>query len=118
MAAIRGLVRRGSFPPRRLMAFLQHRAQILAVRALAEACDDPLELRRVDEAEFEGDFLGTTDLKALTQFERAHETCRVDERIGGSGVEPGETASHALDVEFAGFEIDAIDVGDLVFAAG
>ena len=73
--------------------------EILPVRAFAEARDQALELGDVDEAEVEGDFFRAADLEPLALLERPHEARRVDQRVGRSGVEPGEAASHALDVE-------------------
>ena len=65
----------------------------------------------------EGDLFRAADLHALADFEGAHEARRLDQRIRRAGVEPGEAAAHALDVERARFEIDAVEVGDLVLAA-
>src|ERR1700683_1347807 len=102
---------------RTLAALVEHGLEILPIRTLAEARDKALELADVDEAEVEGDFLRAADLGALSLLERPDEACGVDQRVRRSGVEPGEAASHPLDAQFSGFEIDAIDVGDLVLAA-
>ena len=42
---------------------------------------------------------------------------RLEQRIVRAGVEPGEAAAEHLDVQLAALEIDAVDVGDLQFAA-
>src|SRR5262249_4638567 len=100
-----------------LAALIEHGLEILAVGALAEPRDEAFELSVVDEAESEGDFLRAADLGPLSLLESSHETCGVDQRVRRSGVEPGEASSHPFDAQFSGFEIDAIDVSDLILAA-
>src|SRR5437016_3486185 len=98
-------------------AFLEPSVQILPVGALAELSDDRLELPLVDEAQIESDLLRAADLDALSEFERADEVRRVDQRIRCPRVEPSVAAPEALDIQPTGFEIGAVHVGDLVFAA-
>ena len=96
---------------------LQHGVQILPVDALAEPADDRLELTLVDKCKIESDLLRTADLEPLAHFERAHEARRVDKQIGRARIEPREAPAHGLDIELAGVEIVAVDVGDFVLPA-
>src|ERR1700722_2271865 len=91
-----------------LAALVEHGLEILPVRALSEARDEALELRDVDQAELEGDFLRTADLGPLSLLECSHEACGVDQRVRRSGVEPGEASPHPFDAQCASFEIDPV----------
>ncbi len=50
-------------------------------------------------------------------LERADELAGFQQGIVRAGVEPGVAAAHLLDVEVAGLQVDAVQVGDLELAA-
>ena len=76
-----------------------------------------LEVDRPDVAFLEGDFFNTSDFQPLAFFDGLHEIRRLQQRGFRAGVKPGESASELFDVQLAAFDVCAIDVGDLQFAA-
>jgi hypothetical protein len=42
----------------------------------------------------------------------------LEQRVVRAGVEPGGAAAEELDVQLAALEVEAVEVGDLEFAAG
>src|SRR5262249_6416505 len=96
---------------------LEEVEEVLAVLVLLHRVGERLELLPVDVAHPEGDLLHAGDLEALTSLHDLDEAGRALERLVGSGIEPGETPTEHLDVELAGLEIGAIDIGDLQLTA-
>src|SRR5690606_9178431 len=99
------------------LGLARDREQVFAVTALlhlARATHEPL---LVDIAHAVADLFEAGDLHALSLLERLHEARRREQRLEGAGVEPGKAASHPLDRELAGVEIEAVEVGDFKFAA-
>ena len=64
------------------------------------------------------DLFRRADLQALTRFDGAYEAGGVGEGIEGAGVEPGRPARQNFHLQLARLEVDAVDVGDFVLAAG
>src|SRR5262249_16084690 len=91
--------------------------EVFAVAALGVAQCERVELLARDVAEPQRDFLETGDPQSLPLLENLHELARFDERGVRGGVEPSEAAAWNLDEQVAAFEIGAVDVGDLEFAA-
>src|SRR2546423_7308634 len=92
--------------------------KVRAVFAFSSLIGEAMELRRIDEFLCKRDLLNAGHLQALALFQRLDEDGAGEERVVGAGVEPGDAAAHALDLERAALEICAVDVGDLVLAAG
>ena len=63
------------------------------------------------------DFFEAGDFQALAVFDDFDELAGGEEGVVGAGIEPGGAAAEEFDVEFAGFEVQTIEVGDLEFAA-
>src|ERR1035437_2943029 len=95
-----------------------HPAQVRGVTGLTESSDVGLELGAIDPALMVGDFLQTGDFQALAVFDDVHELRGVEQGVVRAGVEPGSAAAEELNVQLAAVEIEAIEVGDLEFAAG
>src|SRR3546814_7481391 len=95
----------------------QHPQQILPVAVPAEGVRLTRQILRPDIAHAPRHLLGRGDRQALTLFDGAHEIRRVEQRVVRARVEPREAAAERLDAQVAAFEIGAVDVGDLQFAA-
>src|SRR5690606_37385236 len=95
---------------------LGQRAQV--GRILGGAGGQVAQLGRVDIAAAEGDFLGTGDLEAGALFNDLDELARVIKGGVRAAVQPGHAAAKVLHAELILCEVDAVDVGDLEFAAG
>ena len=65
-----------------------------------------------------GDFLDAADLESLAMLDSLHEVAGLQQAFVRTGVEPGETPTENLYLEFFAFEILVVDVGDFQFAAG
>ena len=91
---------------------------VLAVSALADGLGELFELLGGNEALAVGDLFGAGDVETLAALDGGDEERGFKERVVGAGVEPRHAAAHHLDVQAAGFEIAAVEVGDLKFAAG
>src|SRR5262245_40001161 len=102
----------------RTSAFLFEQAeQVLAVPARLHRARQPLEIAARDVSHAEGDLLEARDHQTLSLFDRVNVVRRLDERVVGAGVEPGDAARQLLDVQLSAIEIRAVDVGDLELAA-
>src|SRR5262249_28105226 len=97
--------------------FLGQSQQIAPIGGLAIFRGKAVQMRVVDEALGEWDFLGTPDQKALPVLGRADELRRLQQRVGTSGVERREAATEFLDVQPTDLKITAVDIGDLQLAA-
>ena len=64
------------------------------------------------------DLLRAADQQPLPMLDRADELRRLEQRIVGSGVEPGIAAAELDDMKLSQLQIAPIDVGDLQLAAG
>src|SRR6185436_2334074 len=96
---------------------VRHAQQIVAVAALAQRFTEGAKLGGVDPTLLEGDLLDAADAQALALFDGAYELPGLDQAVMGAGVEPGEAAAKDFHAQLAGLEIEAVEVGDLQFAA-
>ena len=92
--------------------------QVLTVTVVPHRLGETPDLLRVDVTHAEGNLFGTGNLEPLPRFEHVHERGRFDQRVVRSRVEPGRSAAEDLDRQLPRFEVTAIEVGDLEFAAG
>ena len=99
------------------LAPVQQLQQVGAVTGLEQRVPAPIELLVVDEAHPPGDLLGDRDLQALPALDGADEIAGIQQRVEGSGIQPGGTAGKHLDRQPALLQVGLVDVGDLVFAA-
>jgi hypothetical protein len=65
----------------------------------------------------ETNFFEAGDFQALAIFDDGDELPGFEEGIVGAGVEPRSAAAEEFDVEVAALEIEAVEIGDLEFAA-
>src|SRR6476620_12197283 len=91
--------------------------QVTRVIGITEPLRAADNLGNGEVAKFKCNLLEAHDLEALARFDGAHEGRSVVQTLMGAGIEPGEAATQPHDVEIAAFEISAIDVADLKFAA-
>src|SRR5678815_2093744 len=84
-------------PPR--TSFTQILQKPHAVLGLADLRGERLEMLGIDPAIVERDLCWCRDQLALPALQHADELGRLDERVIGSGVEPGKAASELLDRE-------------------
>ena len=89
----------------------------MSVAILLHRLGQSLELRGVDPALAERDFLRAGDFQSLALLDRRDELAGVEQAVVGAGVEPGVAAPQRLHLQPALLEVDAIDVGDLQLAA-
>jgi hypothetical protein len=66
----------------------------------------------------QSDFFEAGDFETLAAFDDADEFRGFHERFVRAGVEPGGATAELFDMERSGFEIAAVEVGDLEFATG
>ena len=71
-----------------------------------------------DPALAPADFLGAADLQALALLQRLHERASLQQAVMGAGVQPSVATAEDLHVQFVGFQVAPVQVGDLQFAAG
>ena len=90
----------------------------MPVAVLRQRLGKCFELFRRDPALAEGDFFRAGNLEALAFFNGRDELAGFEQAIVGAGVEPGIAATHDFDVELSLLEVEAVEVGDLEFAAG
>ena len=90
----------------------------MPVSGALQRLGQPQQLRGVDEALDEGDFLGAGDLQALALFHDVDELGGFQQRFVGAGVEPRIAAAEPLGMQLAAFEIPLVQIGDLELAAG
>ena len=79
------------------------------------ALDEPL---AAYPAVLVGDLLGDGHRQVLGALDGAHELGGLEERLHGAGIQPRVAAAQGLHGELAGLEVHAVEVGDLVLAAG
>src|SRR5262245_35430998 len=91
--------------------------QILAVGVVAHGLGDPSDVVRGDQAQIVGNLLETRDHQTLPLFDRLDEGARLEQRLVGAGVEPGDAAAEHLHVERPRVQVGEVDVGDLELAA-
>ena len=96
---------------------LQQAQQVLPVAVLLHRLRDAPDVVRGDEAHALGDLLDARDLEPLPLLDGLDEVRRLQQRVVGAGVEPGDAAPEPLDVQLAPLEVRAVDVGDLELAA-
>ena len=70
-----------------------------------------------DPAVAVGDLLEAGDFTMLMILDGLYEVRRFDKALMCAGVEPGEALSEQLDVQSTLFQINAVQVGDLMLAA-
>lgn len=99
-------------------AALGHGHEVPAVVGLAVAPGALHEPLAADPAVLVGDLLGDRDRQVLGALDGADELGGLEERLHGAGVQPRVTAAERLHGELAGLEVHAVEVGDLVLAAG
>ena len=92
--------------------------EVLAVVGLAVALGAGEQGLAVDPAVLVGDLLRDAHGEVLGALDRADELGGLEERLHRAGVEPGVAAAEGLDRELAALEVHAVEVGDLVLAAG
>src|SRR5215218_5407519 len=98
-------------------AVVEQRQQITSVAGFDQEFGAFPQLVVGDVAEPPGHLLGHADLQALPFLDGADVVARVEQRVEGTGVEPGGAAWEHLDSQPALLEVGAVDIGDLVFAA-
>ena len=65
-----------------------------------------------------GDFFQASDLSVLVLLHGLHEDCCVYKALVGSRVKPCEALAEEFYVQLVLFQIDPVQVGNLIFAAG
>lgn len=93
-------------------------AKVFCVGSLAKGGDRVLELIDAHPAVPPGDFLKAGDFEALVVFDRPDELRGFEKGFVSAGIQPGVAAAEDFDVEFAAFEVGAVDARDFQFAAG
>ena len=92
--------------------------QVLSVLVLLHHFIDLEHILFADPAVQLGDFFKAANLSVLVLLHSLHEHCRVYKALVGSCVKPCESLAQELDIQLAFFQIDAVQVCDLIFAAG
>src|SRR5262245_605942 len=95
----------------------RHAADVAGVAAAAQFGEPRLDLVDRDVAEAQRDLLRAAELEAGAALDRGHELGSFEQRVHRAHVEPGIAAAHALDVQRAGLEVAAVEVGDLQLTA-
>ena len=103
--------------PERCGSSIYQRAQIAPITVFSELLCPLGELIAVDPTLAEGDFVGGSDLHALTFGKRANEITGIKHGSVRSGVEPGKAAPHGFHVERTFSAISFEQVGDFELAA-
>ena len=96
----------------------QEPLEVDAVTGFAETLDVRLHPGAIDPPLMIGNFLETGDFQALAVLDDGHELRGFEEGVVGAGIEPRSAAAEELDEKLAPFEVEAVEVGDLEFAAG
>jgi hypothetical protein len=91
--------------------------EVGAVVGLAELGDGGVEAGASEPALAETDFFEAGDLETLAVFDDGDELAGFEERVVRAGVEPRGAAAEDFDVEVAPLKIEAVEIGDLEFAA-
>src|SRR5450759_1767328 len=97
---------------------VQQVEQVRPVPGLHELLRSLAQLVVGQEPASPGDFLRAADLQSLAVLDGANVVGSLEQRVEGPRVQPRGAAREDLDVEPALAEVFAVDVGDLVLAAG
>ena len=92
-------------------------AQHAAKLGLAEPIGRTAQRRDVDEAHAERHLLRAAHQQPGAGLDGLHVGRRLQQTIGGAGVQPRASARQAFDVQPARFKVNAIQIGDLQFPA-
>src|SRR5450830_99736 len=98
-------------------SLLEESEEVGAIAGFGEGGGAFAELVVGEEAAAPGDLFGGADLQSLAVLDGPDIVGCLDERVEGSGVEPGGAAGQDLDLQPSLVEVGAVDVGDLVLPA-
>ncbi len=65
-----------------------------------------------NEALLESNFFETRDLHPLAMLQCPHELAGFQQAVMSTGVKPGITTPHLFNIKVAGFQIQAVEVGN------
>src|SRR5450830_1659655 len=108
----------GFFSSLLALVALEQSRQVRTVSRLDEGLCSRLEFSVRQEAPPPRDLLRATDLEALAMLDRPHVVGGLQQRVERSRVEPSSPPWKNVDLQATLLEVDAVDVGDLVLAAG
>src|SRR5262249_40212915 len=92
--------------------------QVTPVPALEQRIGELAQLTLADQAGPPRDLLHAADLEPLPLLDDPDELRGLDQRMEGSGVEPGGAAIEHGDGQLAAAQVGVVDRGDLQLAAG
>src|ERR1700723_701998 len=86
---------------RQIVRFMAQAKQILSIAALQHRLGELFKLLQSDIAQPKSNLLQTSDLEALAALNGLDELSGIKQRIMCACVEPGHTAAHHFDFQFA-----------------
>ena len=92
--------------------------QVLAVFGLAHLLAEAVELVEVYPTLAPGYLFDAGDTEALAVLDGGYEVGGFEQAVAVAGVEPGEAAAEEFDTQGTFLQVEAVEVGDFVLAAG
>src|SRR5262249_62346098 len=96
---------------------LEEANEVLAVEVFLHRRGDAQDILGRDVTHLEGDLLDARHHETLSLLDGLDERRGLKQRLVRPGVEPRDAAAEAFDVQRAGLQVRAVDVGDLELTA-